>query len=279
MELLLNIDLIAFIKAIGLLGLWAVVFAESGLLIGFFLPGDSLLFTAGFLASQGFANIWVLAAGCFVAAVLGDNVGYAFGRRVGRRIFEREESLLFNPRNLRRAEQFYETYGAAAIVLCRWLPAIRTFAPIVAGAGLMRYRRFLVANVLGAGLWAVGMPLLGYFLGSVIPGADRYLIPIIAAIIILSFLPPLVAGLRDPDRRRTVMGYLGYLQRNILVYSPIRKGIGIALVLFGLVALALPLFPFAWVGVVGLKLLGVPLPFEQRIRAWWQRRQQERTIS
>ncbi len=266
MEIFLGLDLAALIRAVGLAGLFAIVFAESGLLIGFFLPGDSLLFTAGLLASQGYFNIWILVVGCFAAAVLGDNVGYAFGRRMGRRIFERPESLLFNPKNLHRAERFYEEYGASAVILARWLPAIRTFAPIVAGVGLMRYRRFLVANIVGAGFWAIGMPLLGYFLGSVIPGVDRYLIPIVAAIIILSFLPPLVAGFRDPERRAVVMAYL---TRNILAYPGVRKGIGIALVVFGLVALILPLFPFAWVGLVGLKLLGVPLPFEQRIRAWW----------
>src|SRR3990167_9865488 len=128
-EQILNLDLVKIIESVGYLGIFAIVFAESGLFVGAFLPGDSLLFTAGFLASQGFFNIWILVAGCFVAAVAGDNAGYAFGRRVGRRIFEREESLLFNPRNLRRAEQFYETHGAVAIVFCRWLPAIRTFAP------------------------------------------------------------------------------------------------------------------------------------------------------
>ena len=268
MEFFPGFNLVALIQTVGLLGLFAIIFAESGLLIGFFLPGDSLLFTAGFLAAQGFANIWVLVAGCFVAAVLGDNLGYAFGRRMGRRIFRREESLLFNPKNLRRAERFYEEYGASAVILARWLPAIRTFAPIVAGVGLMRYRRFFAANIVGAGFWAVGMPMLGYFLGSVIPSADRYLIPIVIVIIIISFLPPFIASLRDPDRRGRVFGYL---RQNILVYPPVRKGIGIALVAFGLIALALPLFPFAWVALVGLKLLGAPLPFERHFRAWWRR--------
>ncbi len=267
MEFFLGWDLTALIQAIGLVGLFAIVFAESGLLVGFFLPGDSLLFTAGFLASQGFANIWVLIAGCFAAAVLGDNVGYAFGRRVGRRIFERHESLLFNPRNLARAERFYEEFGASAVVLARWLPAIRTFAPIVAGVGLMHYPRFFLANVVGAGFWAVGMPLLGYFLGSVIPGVDRYIVPIVIVIIILSFLPPLIAGLRDPERRRMVFGFL---QRDIKQRPLLRKAIGFTLVVFGIVALVLPMVPLAWVGLVGLKLLGVPLPFEARVRRWWQ---------
>ncbi|OHA09112.1 MAG: hypothetical protein A3B37_01035 [Candidatus Sungbacteria bacterium RIFCSPLOWO2_01_FULL_59_16] len=269
MEYLFSFDLATLLRAIGYTGLFAIIFAESGLLIGFFLPGDSLLFTAGFLASQGFFNIWILVAGCFVAAVAGDNAGYAFGRRVGRRIFEREESLLFNPRNLRRAEQFYETHGAVAIVFCRWLPAIRTFAPILAGVGVMPYAKFLAANVVGAGLWAVGMPILGFSLGWLVPGVDRYIIPIVGVIIFLSFLPPAIVGLRDRERRLKVMGYL---RQNILVYPAVRRSIGIALVIFGLIALALPIVPFAWVGIVGLKLLGTTLPFEQRIKAWWRGR-------
>lgn len=184
-------DLTALILAAGYLGLFAVVFAESGLLIGFFLPGDSLLFTAGFLASQGYFNIGVLVLGCFAAAAFGDNVGYAFGSRVGRRLFQRPRSLFFNPDQLVRAERFYEQHGGSAIVLARFLPAIRTFAPILAGVGAMEYPKFVIYNIIGAGAWAVGMPFLGYFLGSVIPGIDRYIIPIIAAIIILSILPSL----------------------------------------------------------------------------------------
>lgn len=270
MDGLISFDLTALIQTVGLLGLWAIVFAESGLLIGFFLPGDSLLFTAGFLASQGYFNIWVLIVGCFIAAILGDNIGYAFGKRIGSPLFRREQSLLFNPKNLERAKNFYEAYGGMAIVLARFLPAIRTFAPILAGVGAMRYRAFVFYNIVGAGLWAIGMPLLGYFLGRVIPGADRYLLPIIAAIIILSFLPPFLAVLRDSERRALIGAWLG---TNVIRYPPVRKGIGITLVVFGLVALALPLVPFAWVGLVGLKLLGVPLPFERRIREWWQRRQ------
>ena len=271
MEYVFGIDLVTLIKAIGLAGLFGIVFAESGLLIGFFLPGDSLLFTAGFLASQGFANIWVLIAGCFAAAVLGDNVGYAFGRRVGPRIFRREQSLLFNPKHLERARAFYESYGGSAIVLARFIPAIRTFAPILAGVGEMQYRSFVFYNIIGAGLWAVGMPLAGYYLGTFFPGVDRYIVPIVMLVIVLSFLPPLIAVLRDRSRRAFITAFL---QRSIIAHPVYRKTIGVVLVLLGLVALALPLVPFAWVGIVGLKLLGVPLPFEQRIRAWWRHRQE-----
>lgn len=190
-------DTSALIEAVGLAGLFFIVFAESGLLIGFFLPGDSLLFTAGFLASQGFANIWTLIIGCFLAAVLGDNAGYAFGKRVGSRIFKREQSLLFKPENLERARRFYAVYGGKTIVVARFLPVIRTFAPILAGVGVMPYSIFLFYNLLGGALWAIGLPLGGYFLGSAIPGADRYIIPIVLIIIIVSALPGGIQFLRE----------------------------------------------------------------------------------
>ncbi|MCS6802975.1 MAG: VTT domain-containing protein [Chloroflexota bacterium] len=172
--------------------IFAIVFAESGLLFGFFLPGDSLLFTAGFLASQGYLNLPLLLVGCFIAAVAGDQVGYWFGHRVGRRLFDREESFFFHRKNIERTEAFYRKHGGKTIVLARFLPAIRTFAPIVAGIGSMRYRDFVFYNIFGAVLWAIGVTLAGYFLGSVIPDVDKYLIPIILLIIFVSALPTLV---------------------------------------------------------------------------------------
>jgi membrane-associated protein len=177
------------IKAIGHLGIFAIIFAESGLLIGFFLPGDSLLFTAGFLASQGYLNIVWLVVGCFIAAVTGDSVGYWFGQRVGRPLFDRPESRFFKKKHLLAAEAFYEKHGGKTIILARFLPFIRTFAPIVAGIAQMSYGRFLFFNVVGGALWAIGLPLAGYWLGSLIPDVDKYLIPIILAIIIVSVLP------------------------------------------------------------------------------------------
>lgn len=182
-------DLIKLIKTAGYLGLFGIIFAESGLFIGFFLPGDSLLFTAGFLASQGFLNIWILAPLTFIAAVLGDNFGYAFGRKIGSALFTKEDSVLFHKDHLKRAKIFFEAYGAKTLVLARFLPVIRTFAPIVAGVGGMHYPTFFFYNVLGAVLWALGMTWLGYFLGSVIPNIDKYLIPIILGIVIISSLP------------------------------------------------------------------------------------------
>jgi len=187
-----------FLITVGYIGIFAIIFAESGLLIGFFLPGDSLLFTAGFLASLPDAqfSLPVLLAGCFLAAVIGDSVGYAFGRRVGRRLFLRENSLFFNQRNLERAEIFYKRHGGKAIVLARFMPVIRTFAPIVAGIGAMEYRHFVAFNILGGFLWAVGLVAAGFYLGSAIPDVDRYLLPIIALIVLISVLPALVHLIR-----------------------------------------------------------------------------------
>lgn len=195
-----------FITTIGYIGVFAIIFAESGLLIGFFLPGDSLLFTAGFLASLGqpVFSLPVLLIGCFVAAVLGDSVGYMFGRRVGVRLFQREDSILFHKKNIYRAQAFYEKHGGKAIVLARFVPVVRTFAPIVAGVGAMDYRRFLTFNLIGGLLWAVGITLAGYFLGSSIPDIDKYLLPIIVLIVLVSVAPAVYHILREPENRQTI---------------------------------------------------------------------------
>lgn len=188
-----ELDLLQFIlnliPIIGPPGVAAIVFAESGLLIGFFLPGDSLLFTTGFLASQGVLSIGWLIGLAFPAAVIGDSVGYSFGYRLGRRLYQRPDSRFFRRKDLLRAEEFYRKHGGKAIVLARFLPVVRTFAPIVAGTAAMPYRNFLTYNVIGGALWAIGLPLAGYFLGSLIPDVDKYLLPIIGAIIVISLLP------------------------------------------------------------------------------------------
>lgn len=184
-----ELNLEALIKAIGILGVAAIVFTESGLLIGLFLPGDSLLFTAGFLAAQGFLDIHWLVLTCFLAAVAGDQVGYAFGSRVGRSLFKREDSRWFKKRHLIRAEQFFERHGGKAVMLARFLPIVRTCTPIIAGMGRMRYRRFIAYNFLGGFLWTFGVTLAGFWFGSLIPGIDRYLLPIVACIILLSIAP------------------------------------------------------------------------------------------
>lgn len=196
------------IEAIGYFGIFGIVFAESGLLIGFFLPGDSLLFTAGFLASQGIFNIWVLAIGCFVAAIVGDSVGFFFGHKIGRRLFHRKESFFFHKDNLRKAELFYEKHGGKTIVLARFMPVIRTFAPIVAGIGSMRYTTFILFNVLGGVLWGIGLTLAGFYLGKLIPDVDKFLIPIILGIIFISVAPTALHLLKDPKVRSKILSYL-----------------------------------------------------------------------
>ncbi len=192
MAMLHLLDPMFLIQTLGLAGVWGIVFAESGLLIGFMLPGDSLLFTAGFLASQDLLPIIPLALGSFVAAVLGDSVGYAFGRRVGPKIFAKEDSFFFHKDHLQKAQAFYEKHGGRAIILARFMPIVRTFAPILAGVGTMNYRTFLTYNIIGGALWSLGLTLGGYFLGSLIPGVDKYLLPIILLIIFVSILPGII---------------------------------------------------------------------------------------
>jgi len=201
MEFFFGINLVTFIKTVGYLGLLGIVFAESGLFLGFFLPGDSLIFTAGFLASQGYFNIAILCVICFIGAVFGDSFGYIFGRKTGPGLFKREDSLLFKKSHLERARVFYEIHGGKTIILARFMPVIRTFAPILAGVGTMNYPVFLFYNIIGGALWAIGLPLVGYFLGNIIPNIDRYIIPIVALIIILSILPPIIHTLRNKEYR------------------------------------------------------------------------------
>lgn len=195
-------DLETLIKTAGYVGVFGIVFAESGLLIGFFLPGDSLLFTAGFLASQGFLNIVILAVGSCIAAVVGDSVGYFFGKKVGPAVFKKEDSLFFNKKYIQSSQEFYNKHGGKTIILARFVPVVRTFAPILAGVGQMHYAKFFSYNVIGGILWGLGVTLLGYFLGSAIPNVDKYLLPIIAVIVILSILPGVVHVLRDPAARQ-----------------------------------------------------------------------------
>lgn len=198
-------NLISFIQSVGYLGVFAVVYAESGLLIGMFLPGDSLLFTAGFLASQNHLNIALLCFLTFVGAVLGDSTGYWLGRRFGPTVFSRKDSLFFDVRHIERAQTFYAKHGSKTIILARFVPFIRTLAPTLAGVGNMPYATFFSYNVIGGILWGIGIPLSGYWLGSVIPGVDRYLIPIVALIIFTSVLPSLIHVARDPEYRAQLL--------------------------------------------------------------------------
>lgn len=198
----------SLIETFGYLGLFVIVFAESGLFFGFFLPGDSLLLTAGLFAYKGLLNVWWLLPLLFAAAVLGDNVGYWFGRKAGPPLFNREESLLFKRKNLLIARAFYDRHGGKTVVLARFMPFIRTFAPIVAGAVEMDYRRFMFFNLVGGLFWAVGVTLAGFFLGSIFPPEllDRYFVVIVLTVIVVSVLPTAIHLWQD--NRRAILGWL-----------------------------------------------------------------------
>jgi membrane-associated protein len=185
----------------GYVALVAIVFTETGLLIGFFLPGDSLLITAGLVASAGGLDIWLLNGLLSVAAIVGDSVGYAIGYRTGPRIFTREDSRWFSRTHLVRTREFYERHGGKTIVLARFIPIIRTFAPVVAGVGQMEYRRFLAYNVLGGIGWVAGLTWAGYLLGQTIPDIGRYIHIVIGVVIVLSVIPIGVEWWRARARR------------------------------------------------------------------------------
>ena len=192
----------SLIEAFGTLGLFAIVFAESGLLVGFFLPGDSLLFTAGLLASRGTLNLPVIMIGCAIAAIVGDQVGYVFGRRAGPAIFRRPDSRFFHQKNVDRARAYFEKNGPRTIILARFIPVIRTFAPVVAGVAEMDYRKFVTYNVVGGVVWGSGVTFLGYLLGESIPDIDTWLLPIVGVIVLISFVPIALEVLRARRERR-----------------------------------------------------------------------------
>jgi membrane-associated protein len=192
-------DLEGLIRAVGYVGLVAIVFTETGLLIGFFLPGDSLLVTAGLLASQGFLNVWFLGVILSLAAISGDAVGYSIGKATGPRIFTREDSRFFNRKHLAAAQHFYERHGGKTIVIARFVPIVRTFAPVVAGVAQMRYRDFAFYNIMGGVLWVWSMLLTGYSLGRYVPGVKDHVEKVILLVIFLSILPGIVGWWR---RRR-----------------------------------------------------------------------------
>lgn len=193
-------DIEQLLITFGYVGLFAIIFAESGLLFGFFLPGDSLLITAGVLAyaEPDSFSLVIVCALCFVAAVTGDAVGYWTGSRFGRRLYERPESRFFKRSHLAAAEAFYTRHGGKTIVIARWMPFVRTFAPVVAGTANMHYRTFAVYNFTGAALWAIGLPVAGYLLAGQIPPEtlDRYLLVIIMGVVALSVLPTAIHVVR-----------------------------------------------------------------------------------
>lgn len=186
----------------GLIGLIAIVFAETGLLVGFFLPGDSLLITAGLFAARGDFNIVTLNLTLIAAAIIGDATGYWIGKRTGQALYSRPDSFFFRRDHLRITHEFYEKHGGKTIVLARFMPIVRTFAPMVAGVADMGYRQFATYNVVGGILWVMSMTLGGYYLGQFVPNLEQNIHYVIAVVIFLSLLPPGIAWLRMQLQRR-----------------------------------------------------------------------------
>jgi membrane-associated protein len=190
------------VQAGGYIGLTAIIFAETGLLIGFFLPGDSLLVTAGLLSAQPQfgLNLWLLGVLLTVAAIVGNTVGYAIGKYTGPRLFTRDDSLLFKKKHLFKAQAFYEKHGGKTLVLARFMPIVRTFVPVVAGLGRMDFRAYMIYNVAGAVLWIWSMLFAGYFLGRYIPGVEKHIEKVILAVIFVSLLPAIISWQRERSR-------------------------------------------------------------------------------
>lgn len=185
----------------GTIGLTAIIFAETGLLIGFFLPGDSLLVSAGLLAAtKGLFNVWLLGVILTIASILGNTSGYVIGRVTGRKLFTREESLFFSRKHLHRAHAFYERHGGKTVVLARFMPIVRTFVPVVAGAGEMDVRAYTLYNVIGGVGWIWSMLFIGYFLGRYIPGVEQHIELVIMLVIFVSILPGIIGWLRARAR-------------------------------------------------------------------------------
>jgi membrane-associated protein len=190
------------VQTLGIAGVTAVIFAESGLFFGFFLPGDSLLFSAGILASQNYIGIYPLIIFGIIAAILGDSVGYAFGKKIGPKIFNKEDSFFFSKKHIERSHRFFEKYGKKALILARFTPVVRTFVPIIAGVGEMPYKYFITYNIIGGVVWVTSMSLLGFFFGKFIPDPDRYILPFIILIIILSITPGVMEYLKERNNKK-----------------------------------------------------------------------------
>jgi membrane-associated protein len=210
----MHYDLVDLVRTVGYIGLFAIVFAESGLFFGFFLPGDSLLLTAGLVAARGQLDITLLLIMIPIAAILGDSVGYWFGKKTGPRIFTRENSLLFRRKNLLAARAFYDRHGGKTLVLARFMPFIRTFAPIVAGAVEMPYGKFLLYNIAGGLIWGAGVTAAGYYLGQMIPDLDHYFLAIVAVVILVSASPAMFHIAKEYGP-----GAVAYLRRRVALGS------------------------------------------------------------
>jgi len=199
-------DVESLVRVGGLLALTVIVFTETGLLVGFFLPGDSLLVTAGIFAARGDLDLWTLNVVLSLAAILGDTVGYGIGFKSGPMIFTREKSLFFNRKHLIAAKEFYDQYGGFTIFIARFIPILRTFAPVVAGVGKMKYRRFIAYNVFGGISWVMSMTFVGYFLGRMVPNIEEQIHLVIAIVIFLSLLPGIAKFAREKWKARSSLG-------------------------------------------------------------------------
>lgn len=201
---MLNVE--HLIQSGGLLLIAAIIFAESGLLIGFFLPGDTLLLFAGFFAAQGKLPLGVLLLTVVVSAVIGDNVGYSIGRRTGPRVFRKEEGVFFHKKHIERAEKFYNDHGGKTIVMARFIPIVRTFAPLIAGIGKMPRKRFMAFNVIGGTIWGVGVTLIGYFAGGFVSPntVEKFILPVMLIVTIGTFGPAMYHLLKEKSTRRKI---------------------------------------------------------------------------
>lgn len=185
----MHFSLNALIQTVGYIGIFGIIFAESGLFFAFFLPGDSLLFSAGILAAAGSISLFGVMGVVIAGAVLGGIFGYYFGKKITATLFTRKDTFFFKKDHLERSHRFYEKHGTKTVVLGRFIPIVRTFVPILAGASLMHYTKFMIWNLIGGIIWALALPLLGYFLGSKIPNVDAYILPVILGIMAVSFVP------------------------------------------------------------------------------------------
>ena len=199
-------DVESLVRVGGLAALTAIVFTETGLFVGFFLPGDSLLVTAGIFAATGDLNLWTLNIVLSLAAILGDTTGYVIGFKTGPMIFRREDSLFFHRKHLLTAKQFYDQYGGFTIFIARFIPILRTFAPVVAGVGKMQYSRFIAYNVFGGIFWVFSMTFAGYFLGRMVPNIQEQIHIVIAVVIFLSLLPGIIKLAREKWKTRSSLG-------------------------------------------------------------------------
>lgn len=209
-----GLDLVDVIITLGIFAILVVIFAESGLLIGFFLPGDSLLFTAGALYATGILpgnvpiSIHLFVVLLFVAAVLGDTVGYWFGRKFGIKLFQKPDAKIFKQAHIQTAQKFYDKHGGKTIIMARFVPIVRTFAPVVAGIGKMEYKKFLSFNLIGGFLWTFGVTYLGYFAGKAIVATgvdiDTVILPIVFLIVFISLLPPIIEIMKEKKNREAI---------------------------------------------------------------------------